>query len=70
MSEIEEEDPFPSEEKEGAGDSDQESTGDNDTANQESPDTNDISLVDSISSRIRFVILQVILQVYQISGKV
>ena len=58
MSEIEEEDPFPSEEKEGAGDTDQESSGDNDTANQESPDSNDISLVDSISSRIRFVILQ------------
>lgn len=68
MSEIEEEE-VPSsltEEKEGAPDSDQESSGDNDTANQELPDSNDISLVDSISSRIRFVILQV----YRISGNV
>ena len=68
MSQIEEEEvpSTPSEEKEGAPDSDQESSGDNDTANQELPESNDISLVDSISSRIRFVILQI----YGILGNV
>ena len=59
MSEQEEEEvPFPTDDKDGAADTDQESNEDNDTANPETPDPNDISLVDTISSRIRFVQIQ------------